>query len=36
MKKDEMKIYEDLDVISEDIELPFPLYEFKNRLKKKE
>lgn len=34
MKKDEMKIYEDLDVISEDIELPFPLYEFKNRLNK--
>ena len=34
MEKKKIEILEDLDVISEDIELAFPLYEFKNRLNK--
>ncbi len=34
MSDTKIEIMEDLDVISEDIELPFPLYEFRNRLNK--
>lgn len=29
-----IEILEDLDVVSEDVELPFPIYEFRNRLNK--
>lgn len=34
MKKNDIRIMEDLGTISEDMKLPFPLYEYKNRLNK--